>query len=163
MGSTILMGKDGGTVDLSYQVSSVVIPVTRIQLIWNGEVKEMKTTDPSQTEFAGSWSFNTKESGWLALRIFGKHPDRNEIVAAHSSPVMVKVGDKQIYSSMDAMSILEEIEGASAYIKSVATRATERQYAAIMAQLTAAHRKLHNYMHLNEVYHDHTHDHDHHN
>jgi len=164
-GSAIKFDKDGGTLDVNWQVSSVTTPVSRVELIYGGEVVESKTFGPDaidETDHYGSGSIRIKKSGWIALRAFGKWPGRGEAVAAHTSAVMVKVGDAPVYNRADAMSILEQIEGAATFVKTIAPRKDERAYAEIIGSLTSAHRKLHNMMHANNVYHDHAKDYGHH-
>lgn len=162
MGETITFGREGGTLDIDWEVSSIVIPATKVELVVNGELREMKALDPGKPSHAGSWSVKAGESGWAALRVRAKHPDRSEVIAAHSSAIAVKAGDKPIFSRLDAMTILEQIEGAAAYVKNLGSKAEEAKYKRIMAKLTAAHRKLHNEMHRMGVYHDHTVAEDHH-
>ncbi len=45
----------------------------------------------------------------------GHYHDKPEIIAAHSSPVMVDVASSAFHSAADALTILEQIEGALAY------------------------------------------------
>jgi hypothetical protein len=61
------------------------------------------------------------------------------------------------------MTILEQIEGATAYVRNLGSRADEMQYRKLMSGLTAAHRKLHNQMHQQGLFHNHTPVDDHHN
>ena len=60
------------------------------------------------------------------------------------------------------VTILEQIEGALAYIDTIGTRAETKRYKAMRAVLTASHRRLHNRMHNEGIYHDHTAVDDHH-
>ena len=162
MGSTIQLNNDGGTLDIDWQVSSVTIPATKIELVINGEIREMKTLEPEKKEQSGCWSVKVNESGWAALRVRGKHPDRNEIIAAHSSVIVLRAGDKPIFNKLDAMTILEQIEGVTAYVSNLGSKAEETQYRKLLDSLTSAHRKLHNYMHQNGAFHNHTPVDDHH-
>ena len=56
----------------------------------------------------------------------------------------------------DAMTILEQIEGALAYLDTVGTRAEDVAYKRMRLILHSAHRSLHNRMHQLGTYHDHT-------
>lgn len=78
------------------------------------------------------------------------------MVAAHSSPVMVPVAGSPFLSAADVMTVLEQIEGAVAYIDTVGTRAENRAYKKMRLEMTAAHRALHNRMHQAGVFHGHT-------
>jgi len=165
VGTAISMPKDGGTLDINWQVSSLITPVTRVEIIVDGDVAESKKVNynaDNAFDFYGSNSVKINKSGWVALRVIGKYPGRNEAIMAHTSSVMIKVGDAPVFKYTDAMSILEQIEGAATFIKTIAPKKDERNYADILGKLTAAHRKLHNAMHENKVYHDHDHDYSHH-
>jgi len=161
-GSRIQLGKDGGTLDVTWRVSSLTTPVTKVQVIFKGLVVEMSSLDPDKVDNYGSCSVSVRESGWIALRVFGKYPDHGEIVAAHTSAVMAEVDGKPPYDHMDAMSILDQIEGATAFVKTIAPKGDERRYAEVLSGLTSAHRKLHNMMHKNNVFHEHSQDYLHH-
>jgi len=54
------------------------------------------------------------------------------------------------------MTILEQIEGALAYLDTVGTRAQTQAYRRMRLVLTSAHRALHNRMHRTGRYHEHT-------
>lgn len=162
MGSAISINRDGGTLDVDWQVSSVTIPATQIELVINGETREVKALDPDKIEHRGCWSVKVTDSAWAALRIRAKHPDRHEIIAAHSSAIVIRVGDKPIFNKLDAMTILEQIEGATAYVKNLGSKADEMKYRQLAADLTSAHRRLHNQMHQQGLFHNHTAVDDHH-
>ena len=59
-------------------------------------------------------------------------------------------------AAADAVTILEQIEGALAYLDTVGTRAEAVAYKRMRMVLTSAHRSLHNRMHKLGYYHDHT-------
>ena len=88
-------------------------------------------------------------------------PDRPEIVAAHSSSVFASVEGTRLFSAADAMTILEQIEGALAYVDTLGTRAEERTRKRMRQVLTSAHRKLHNEMHRRGMDHVHAAPHHH--
>jgi hypothetical protein len=154
MGSRIEMGPDGGTVDVSWQVASVTIPMSRVELIVNGEVRE--SLPVPAWEASGNWSVSVDKSCWLALLVRGHYADRPEIVAAHSSPVMILVERSPIIAAADAVTILEQIEGAMVYLDVLGTRAEERAYKRMRLVLESAHRSLHNRMHRMGFFHGHT-------
>jgi hypothetical protein len=59
-------------------------------------------------------------------------------------------------AAADAVTILEQIEGALAHLDTVGTRAEDVAYKRMRLVLTSAHRTLHNRMHQQGYYHDHT-------
>ena len=94
-------------------------------------------------------------SAWLAVLVRGHYPDKPEIIAAHSSPVMVDVEGSPMLAAADALTILEQIEGALAYLDTVGTRRDDMTYKRMRLVLEGAHRTLHNRMHCQGQYHDH--------
>jgi hypothetical protein len=160
MGSRIEMTRNGGTVDVTWQTASVTVPMSRVELIVNGEIRESQsvTRDPGVAfdQASGSWSFKVDKSCWLALLVRGHYVDQVEMIAAHSSPVMVAVEGSPMLAAADAVTILEQIEGALAYLDTVGTRKDDVTYKRMRLVLEAAHRGLHNRMHQQAKYHDHT-------
>jgi hypothetical protein len=154
MGSRIEMSASGGTVDVTWQVASLTIPMSRVELIVNGEIRESLVVPPG--EKSGHWSVKVDKSSWLALLVRGHYGDKPEIIAAHSSPVMINVEGSPMLAAADAVTILEQIEGARAYLDTVGTRAEDVAYKRMRLVLTSAHRTLHNRMHQLGYYHGHT-------
>lgn len=153
-GGTVQLPASGGTLDVEWTVASCTVPVTRVELVVNGEVREDCAV--SGPEAKGFFRLPVQGSGWAALRVRGGYPDKSQVILAHSSSVMIQVEHKPCFSAPDAMTILEQMEAATAYVTHCATKAEERKYQAILLQLTAAHRALHNKMHQNGIYHHHT-------
>jgi hypothetical protein len=144
-GSRIAIGPRGGTVEVEYELASVTVPISRVDLLVNGEIRESTRVRAKRTR--GQWSVKLDRSSWLALLVRGHYRERPEMVAAHSSPVMVDVEGSRFFAAADAVTILEQIEGAVAYLDTVATRASDAAYKRMRLVLTSAHRKLHNEMH----------------
>ena len=153
-GARIEMKSKGGTVEVEWNVASVTIPMSRIELVVNGEIKESRTIE--QRADSGHWSVNLKESSWMALLVRGRYHDKPEMIAAHTSPVMVRVEGSDFFSAPDALVTLDQIEGALAYLDSVGTSAEDDVYKRMRLKLTAAYRKLHNELHRRGHYHEHT-------
>ncbi|MCC6143341.1 MAG: CehA/McbA family metallohydrolase [Candidatus Hydrogenedentes bacterium] len=159
-GGRIAMTRSGGTVHAHYEVASVVMPMTRVDLIVNGEVRESRAVKPGGD--SGDWKVKIDRSSWLALLVRGQYPGHPEMIAAHSSAVAVEVAESPFYAAADAATILEQIEGAMAYLDTLAACHDPAAYKRMRLVLTSAHRKLHNRMHAEGHYHEHTHPHDHH-
>jgi len=152
-GSRFSMASGGGTVDIEWRASSVTFPMSRVELIVNGEIRESKRV--RRRNASGSFSCSIDRSSWLALLIRGHYVDKPEVIAAHTSPVMVDVKGSRFFQKVDAVTILEQIEGAMAYLDTVGTRADTRAYKRMRLVLTSAHRSLHNRMHQRGIYHGH--------
>lgn len=154
-GSRLKLYAFGGTVDVTWEVASVTTPMTEVALIVNGEIRESRAVEPDRD--AGHFTVKVDRSSWLALMVRGKYPDRErDMIAAHTSPVMVEVEGSPFYAAADALSILQQIEGALAYIDTVATRAEANAYQRMRLLLTSVHRELHNRMHRQGHFHQHT-------
>ena len=68
------------------------------------------------------------------------------------------------FSAHDAGLILDQIEGAMAYVDTIAPRPDAERYRQLRATLEGAWNRLHQTMHRHGVFHDHVplHDHDEH-
>lgn len=154
MGSRIAMSRNGGTVDISWQVASTTIPMSRVELVMNGEIREGRPVSP--WEDSGSWRVKVERSAWMALLVRGHYPDKPEIIAAHSSPVMILVEGTPMLAAADAVTILDQIEGALVYLDTIGTRAEDRAYKRMRLVLESAYRTLHNRLHQQGYFHDHT-------
>lgn len=154
LGSRMALRKGGGTVEVSWSVASVTVPMTSVELVANGEVVDGSTVSAEAAQ--GTFRVRIDKSTWLAVLVRGHYPDKPEIIAAHSSPVMIEVGGVPLYSAPDATTILDQIEGALAYLDTVGTRAETKAYRRMRMVLTAAHRKLHNRMHEEGIFHEHS-------
>ena len=152
-GGRIAMKRGGGTVDVTWSLASVTVPMSKVELVVNGETRESRSIRPEEDE--GHWTVKLDRSSWLALMVRGRYPDQPEIITAHSSPVMVPVEGSDFFSGVDASTILDQIEGALAYIDTVGTRAEDEVYKRIRMKLTAEYRRLHNELHQRG--HDHVH------
>ncbi|MCX6359892.1 MAG: CehA/McbA family metallohydrolase [Armatimonadetes bacterium] len=153
-GSRIKLGRGGGTLQVEWQAASVTTPMTRVELVVNGEVRESRTVGAA--EGRGNWSVKVEGSSWLALLVRGRYADKPEMIAAHTSPVMAEVSGKPAFSAPDALTIVEQIEGAMAFLDTVGTRAEAAATRRMRLLLTQAHREMHNKLHRAGVYHDHT-------
>jgi hypothetical protein len=154
MGSRFGMSASRGTVDITWQVSSVTIPVSEVQLVVNGEIRECEDLAPEGG--TGSWRVRVDKSCWLALLVRGHYADQPSIIAAHSSPVMIDVAGSPMLPAADALTILEQIEGALAFFDTIGTRAEDVAYKRMRLVLETAHRELHNRMHQEGHFHEHT-------
>ena len=153
-GSQISMPARGGTVNINWEVASVTVPMTSVELIVNGKIKEKATI--SSWKGNGNWNIKVLESSWIAILVRGKYQDKPEIIAAHTSPVMIKVNDAPMLVAEDAMTILDQIEGAMAYLDTIGTKADDIAYKRMKMVLTSAHRIIHNRMHEMGYFHQHT-------
>ena len=153
-GARLDLERGGGTLAVTWQVASCTVPMTRAELIVNGEIRESSAVGPR--EGSGIWNAKVDRSSWLALLVRGHYAGKPEIIAAHSSPVMAAVEGSRFFSAADALTILEQIEGAIAYLDTVGTRAEAAAVKRMRLVLTGVYRNLHNELHRAGHYHEHT-------
>ena len=148
--------KGNAELNVEWTVASVTIHVTAVELVVNGETIDAVRFDGLTGSRSGYFKFKADASSWVALRVRGHHADKHEIITAHTSAVMIYIDGKPPINAADAVTILEQIEGVTAYVKTLGTKAEDRQYKKIIMDLTSAHRLLHNRLHQLNYYHNHT-------
>lgn len=154
MGQRINLPNSGGTVDIHWMVASVTTPMSKVELIVNGEIRESCSVNQDKDD--GQWSLRVEKSGWAALLVRGVNAKGEEIIAAHSSPIAFDVDGSRIMAAADALTILEQIEGAMAYIDTVGTRADDKRYKEMRMLLQSSYDRLHRRMHEAGLDHDHS-------
>ena len=143
--------------DIAWDVASTTVPVTAVELVVNGDTVDNYCFDSGMLgEKSGYFKINIKESAWIALRVRGRLENAQEIITAHTSAVFVIIDNKPIFNAPDAVTILDQIEGATAYVKTLGTKAQDAQYKLTLAALSGAHRALHNKMHAAGHFHNHS-------
>jgi hypothetical protein len=154
-GRTIELPASGGTVDVTWTVESVRVPIEQVEVVVGGLVAE-QVDGCGKLSVSGSASVRVSESTWIALRVRGSLRGRPGDIAAHSSAVMVTVGDAPVFRKPDAVAVLEQIEGAIAFVDTIAARPEAMRYKALRGTLEAAHNRLHGRLHRQGVAHLHT-------
>ncbi|MCD6057119.1 MAG: hypothetical protein K0Q89_649, partial [Thermomicrobiales bacterium] len=156
-GSRVDLPAGGGTIDVAWTVASVNVPIPQIEVIAGGLVAEQVNTDKGNVLSAsGSASLEITDSTWIALRVRGSYYGREGDIAAHTSGVQIMVGEKPLFVESVAMAVLEQIEGAIAYVDTLAPRPEARRYKQLRATLESAHNRLHQRMHQQGIFHQHT-------
>jgi hypothetical protein len=159
-GSRLDLPAGGGTVSVSWQVESVSLPIEAIEVVVGG-LTSGEVTVTGELSATGSAEVRIDASTWVALRVRGSYGQRRGEIAAHTSAVQVLVDGTPPFSQPDAMAVLEQIEGAMAYVDTLATRPEARRYRQLRATLESAYNRLHQDMHRNGVFHQHHPLHDH--
>ena len=145
----------GGTVDVAWEAASVNVPIESIEVVVNGLVAE-EITVGGALRHKGHASIPVTASSWVALRVRGSYYGRPGDIAAHTSAVQVIVGEQPIFVQAEAMAVLDQIEGALAYVDTLAPRAEAQQLRRVRARLESAHNRLHQRMHALGMFHRHT-------
>lgn len=159
-GQQLDLPKGGGTVNINWRVESASMPIEQVEVVVGGFAVAATTVD-STLSATGSTDIKIDESTWVALRVRGSYRNLNGDIAAHTSAVQVRVDGQLPFSKPDAMAVLEQIEGAIAYIDTLAPRPDAIRYKKLRASVEAAHNRLHQLMHQRGVYHEHNPVHNH--
>ncbi len=154
-GSLVDLPAGGGTVDVAWRVESVNVPIAQIEVVVGGVVAEQVNVGGGLSA-SSSASIAITGSTWLALRVRGSYRGRPGDIAAHTSAVQVLVGEQPIFVETEAMAVLAQIEGALAYVDTLAPRPDEVRFKQLRATLESAHNRLHQRMHQQGVFHRHT-------
>jgi hypothetical protein len=153
-GSTVRLPAGGGTLNVAWRVESVGLPIERVEVVVGGLAVSAIDTDKTLAA-AGSASFTVNSSTWIALRVRGSYRGKGDELAAHTSAILVTVDDKPLFSQTDAMTVLEQIEGAIAFVDTLAPRPEAQRFKQMRATLEAAHNQLHQRLHRAGVFHRH--------
>ena len=140
--------------DVDWKLASVTVPMSKVELVINGEIRESREVDPQQD--SGHWSGPIDRRRWVALMVRGHYPDKPEVITAHSSSVMIEVDGSQFHAAADAVTILEQIEGSLVFLDTVGTRAEDKVYKRMRLKLTSVYRRLHDELHSRGVFHEHS-------
>jgi hypothetical protein len=152
-GERIEMSRSGGTVNVEWSAESVMHPMTRVELIVNGELRESSAIDARRD--SGSWRIRLERSSWLAILLRGEGADGSEVIGAHTSPAIVAIDGSEFMAAADAVTILRHVEGSIAYLENIGPRADDDTYRRFQLTLRSAHSELHNRLHRAGIYHDH--------
>ena len=139
---------------MAWRVESAALPLESVEVVVGGFAVEAQSVDGALSA-TGSCTVAVSESTWIALRVRGSHGERPGEIAAHSSAVQVRVAGARPFKREEAIAVLEQIEGAIAYVDTLAPKPAARQYKKIRAAIAAAHTRLHQLMHRQGIYHQH--------
>jgi hypothetical protein len=152
-GAEIKLGAGGGSVEIEAQARSYV-PFHRLEVIMNGRVVA------SREEPAGSLHMTLKEkvpvsgSCWLAARCASKAGRYDSLrVAAHTSPVYVRVRGEEQFSEPVAAYLLTLIEGSETWVQNLATRPDPERLTQILKVFSDARERLHRRLHEHGIKH----------
>ncbi|MAE67717.1 MAG: hypothetical protein CMJ18_25970 [Phycisphaeraceae bacterium] len=159
-GTSVTLPESGGTVTVSWRAESVRVPISAVEVVVGGRTTDVhRPTDPMAAQ--GTVEVSVTDSTWIAVRVRGGYDNRTEDIAAHTSAVQVLVGSRPIHASDDALEVLKQIEGAMAFIDTIAARPEADAYRKLRLTLESAWTRLHQRMHQNGDFHEHSPLHDH--
>jgi hypothetical protein len=154
-GGRIELPASGGTLNVTWRVESVSLPIEQVEVVVGGLVVAQAECGGTLTA-TGTATVQIGKSTWIALRVRGSYRGKAGEIAAHTSAVLVLVGGQPLFSPQDATTVLEQIEGAMAYVDTIAPRPDVQRFKAMRATLEGAYNLLHQRMHQAGLFHRHT-------
>ena len=142
MGEDLELPGGGAEVKIDWDLASVTLPVTKLELIVNGEIREMLDLDSFLGEKSGGFICKITEPSWIALRVRGQYENTPELIAAHTSPVSCLIDGVRRFSAENAQTVLDLIECTEKYIRDLAPKAEEPKYQQVMAYMEQARQKV---------------------
>jgi hypothetical protein len=152
-GGRVELPASGGRVTAEWQLQSLVGDAARVELMCGGEVVAERAVDGTSAE--GHAEVAVSDSTWIALRVRGGYHGRSGDVVAHTSAVLVPVAGRPHFRAHDAADVLDQIQGAIAYVDTLATRADVRRHQRLRTYLEGAYTRLHQRLHAEGTYHHH--------
>jgi hypothetical protein len=149
-GEEITLGTGGGTVEARAE-ARCFLPIHRLDLVMNGQVVASREERGGAHELSLNVKLHVPGAAWLAARCYSREGPLRMFpadcaIAAHTSPVYVRVPGQELFSEPAAAYMLTLIEGCQTWLETVAIRPGPERYARIREILDAAHAKLHSRM-----------------
>jgi hypothetical protein len=152
-GSEIALKAGGANIEVRAEVRSYV-PVHCLDVVMNGQVVSSREESSGAKTLTLNDRIQVPGPGWLAARCASRlDPTGSLRIAAHTSPVYLRVPDHDLFSPSAAAYMLTLIEGAETWVKNLATRPEPEQLARISRVFTEARDRLHHRMHQHGVKH----------
>jgi hypothetical protein len=150
-GSEILIRSGGATVEVRVEARGFV-PFHRVEVISNGKIVASREDKVGIRELTLKESIRLDGPAWLAARCSSRYGPTTSwyfAVAAHTSPVYIRVAGKELFSPETASYMLSLIEGAQTWVENLAIRPDPERFEKIRKTFTDArervHRKLHDH------------------
>lgn len=142
MGGVVSLPPGGGSVEVHWEVASVTLPITQVELVVDGRTVQVKKLPALLGEVRGSFTCAIEKPSWLALRLRGQYPDRPEIVAAHTSPIMCSAGGRMPFRPEAAQTVLELLDSQMTYLKTLAPQPSKERLDEMMQSMETAYQLL---------------------
>jgi hypothetical protein len=157
-GGTLQIFSDGGVVQVEWEVESSRMAIERVEVVVGGLIADEVAVGRRMSAY-GHAAIRISESTWIALRVRASNRGMPDDVAAHTSAVFVRVDGSESIAAVDAVAILDQIQGALSFFDTIAPRRDVRRLRALRATFETAYNCVHNRMHAAGIYHAHPQDH----
>lgn len=144
MGDEIRLPGGGGRLEVQAR-AECVWPIHLLELVVNGQVVATASSRGGARQLELKEKVKLTGSSWIAARA-----GSNLVVqhcwpihlGAHTSPVYVNVGKREMFSPSDAQYMLTLIDGGMTYLDTLSVRYDERRHRKLKAVFEQARRKL---------------------
>ena len=120
IGQSIKLPSSGGTLEVQARAQSVW-PLGKIEIVHNGRVVAAEQAKEGKLMLRASAKVSASCSGWIAARCSGLDGHPGGYIAAHTSPVYLKVGRTRAFDAPAAQHMLGLVQGGMEYLNTLAT------------------------------------------
>lgn len=152
-GDEILMPPGGGTLEVKAWAYGVQ-PFHNLQLILNGHVIESNVVDNGTTQNILQTKIHVRGSAWIAARCISRYKVWHGWpvnIAAHTSPVYIRIDGDELFNPTDAAYMLTLIDGGLTWLRTLSVPASrehsERIKQVFHAAKTTIENRLENHKH----------------
>ncbi|MEW5977081.1 MAG: CehA/McbA family metallohydrolase [Acidobacteriota bacterium] len=146
-GNEITVRTGGATIEVRAEVTSTV-PIHRLDVVLNGRVVSSREESSGTKTLRMTDRIQVSGPGWVAARCASRLDLTGSLrIAAHTSPVYLRIPDQDLFSPDAGAYLLTLIEGAESWVKNLATRPAPDQLTKILGVFTEARDRLHQRMH----------------
>jgi len=165
VGDTIELPPGGGRLEVAARTESVW-PLGKIEIVHNGRVVATTNARKGALSLKARTKVKVKRSGWIAARCSGPATGPSGFIAAHTSPVYLKVGETRAFDGPAAEHMLALVEGGIEYLETLSTAFDEASRKRMVKLFDEARRELkgrlvveaeHDHHHGDGAYHTHGH------
>lgn len=154
-GAEITLGAGGGTIEVIADTQCFV-PMHRLEVIFNGKTVARRDVPEGSRTIHLAEKIQVQGPGWLAARCSSQSGPTTAWrfkIAAHTSPVYVRVPGRELFSPEAATYFLHLIDGAEMYVETLATRPDAETFARIRQIYVDARAALHRRLHQHGIAH----------
>lgn len=144
-GGRVRLPPGGGVVDVEWLMECLYVPVDAVEVIVGGDCGDREELGGKLSAQGGA-AVRVTRSTWIAACVRGSFHGRSDDIVAHTSAVQVLVEGSELFSETDAIALLEQIQGAMAYVDTLAPRPDPQRFSQLRASLETAYDRLHQRM-----------------
>ena len=147
MGEKLRLPDSGGKIQFYVRAQSVW-PIHTLEIIVNGRVVDATQSATGTDELSLKGSLRIQESCWIAARCVSKMKKQQSAMGrghlgAHTSPVYILHGNKDLFNPSDAVYMLTLLEGTIAYLDTLGTRLNPKRHDEMHLLVREAEKALH--------------------